>query len=246
MSREIDDDTLQAWADGQLDQARAAEVETFLRAHPERAALAQGWREDAARLRAALAAPLPPAPALAPQAVRRRLAERRRARLGVAASLLLAAGMGALGGWRLHDVREQAARPPMADAVAAYRLFAEGGDAPLALEADTPALQAFLRRHFGSAGQIPDLASQGYRLAGGRLLSTPEGAAAMLVYEGAGGTPIALYLRPRSGRMPAAGERRDGRLLAQYWAEGATAFALVGPATEAALHRLAPLLRAAG
>ena len=35
----------------------------------------------------------------------------------------------------------------------------------------------------------------------------------------------------------------DGRLLAQYWVEGGTAFALVGPATDTALRRLAPLLR---
>ena len=54
---------------------------------------------------------------------------------------------------------------------------------------------------------------------------------------------IALYLRPRTARLAQPGERRDGRLLAQYWVEGGTAFALVGPATEAALRRLAPLLR---
>lgn len=77
------------------------------------------------------------------------------------------------------------------------------------------------------------------------MLSTPEGAAAMLVYEAADGARIGLYLRPRSERFKQ-GERRDGRLLAQYWAEGDTAFALVGPATQARMRLLAPLLHGAG
>jgi anti-sigma factor RsiW len=134
----------------------------------------------------------------------------------------------------------------MADAVAAYRLFATDA-APDAFDAGgRKAMQAWLRVHFGEAGTIPDLASQGYALAGGRLLSTPEGAAAMLVYRGDGGARIALYLRPRTPRLTQPGERRDGRLLAQYWVEGGTAFALVGPATEAGLRRLVPMLRTTG
>ncbi len=131
----------------------------------------------------------------------------------------------------------------MADAVAAYRLFA-AEDAPVAFDGGSrTALQAWLRTHFGGAGVIPELTSQGYALAGGRLLSTPEGPAAMLLYRDAAGTPVALYLRPRTPRFTAPGERRDGRLLAQYWVEGGTAFALVGPATAAGLRQLAPLLR---
>lgn len=243
MNEDIHEHDLHAWLDGQLPAERQAAVEAWLRAHPQDMARITAWRRDAATLRASFAGPLPDAPQLRPQVVRQRLAERRRARAGIAAGLVAALGLGLLGGWQLHARHDIAQAPPMADAVAAYRLFA-AEDAPVVFDGGSRAsLQAWLHTHFGSAGVIPELASQGYALMGGRLLSTPDGPAAMLLYRDAAGTRIALYLRPRTPRFTAPGERRDGRLLAQYWAEGATAFALVGPATEAGLHRLAPLLR---
>ena len=244
MSEPVRDDELHAWLDGQLPATRRAEVEVWLHAHPRDAERVEGWRRDDAVLRAALAGQvLADAPGLAPRAIRRRLAARRRARFGWAAALMLSLGCGSLFGWQARGRHEVAANPPMADAVAAYRLFVEDGS-PLAFDGGGhAALQDWLRAHFGRAGAIPDLASQGYALAGGRLLSTPEGPAAMLVYRDAADARIALYLRPRTARLAQPGERRDGRLLAQYWAEGSTAFALVGPATDAALRRLAPLLR---
>ncbi|MBN8716162.1 MAG: anti-sigma factor [Stenotrophomonas sp.] len=243
MNDDIHEYDLHAWLDGQLPAARQAAVEDWLRSHPQEMARITAWRRDAAALRAGFAGRLPDAPQLRVQAVRRRLAERRRARAGIAAGLVAALGLGLLGGWQLHARHDMALAPPMADAVAAYRLFA-AEDAPVAFDGGSrTALQAWLRTHFGGAGVIPELTSQGYALAGGRLLSTPEGPAAMLLYRDAAGTPVALYLRPRTPRFTAPGERRDGRLLAQYWVEGGTAFALVGPATAAGLRQLAPLLR---
>lgn len=247
MTTSIHEDELHAWVDGRLSAERAAEVEAWLRRHPDQGERVRAWRSDAAAVRAALAGQvLADAPGLEPRAIRRRLAARRRARWGMAAALVLSLGCGSLLGWQARGRQEAVANPPMADAVAAYRLFATDA-APDAFDAGgRKAMQAWLRVHFGEAGTIPDLASQGYALAGGRLLSTPEGAAAMLVYRGDGGARIALYLRPRTPRLTQPGERRDGRLLAQYWVEGGTAFALVGPATEAGLRRLVPMLRTTG
>ena len=42
-------------------------------------------------------------------------------------------------------------------------------------------LQGWLARNFNEAGRVPDLRSQGYALQGARMMSTPEGAAAMLL-----------------------------------------------------------------
>ena len=248
MNETIRDDELHAWLDGQLSAARRAEVEAWLCAHPRDAARVEAWRRDGEALRAALAGQmLGDAPALSPRAIRRRLAARRRVRAGLAAALLLSLGCGSLLGWQAREARYVAEHPPMADAVAAYRLFA-ADSVPDTFDAGGRAgMQDWLHAHFGEAGVIPDLVSQGYALAGGRLLSTPEGPAAMLVYRGAGGQGIALYLRPQVARIGrGVGQRRDGRLLAQYWVEGRTAFALVGPATETGLRRLVPLLRAQG
>ncbi|UKE71435.1 hypothetical protein K8O61_18395 [Xanthomonas cerealis pv. cerealis] len=52
-------------------------------------------------------------------------------------------------------------------------------------------------------------------------------------------------LRPRSARL-GNGARRGGRLLAQYWSEGDTALALVGPATQTRMRQILPLLRGHG
>lgn len=242
-----DDETLHAYVDGHLDAERARALESWLQEHPRQADRVAGWKRDAAALRAAwagLEAP-PAAPWLAPQQIRRRVQRRRRLRFGMVASWVIAMVMGTGLGWQAREVRMAGESLPMADAVAAYRLFADVA-VPLAFDTGNhDQLQGWLKANFGPAGAAPDLQSQGFHLQGGRMLSTPEGAAAMLVYEDADGARIGLYLRPRSERFRP-GERRDGRLLAQYWAEGDTAFALVGPATQARMHQLAPLLHGAG
>lgn len=242
-----DDETLHAYVDGRLDPARAAQVAAWLQAHPEQAARVAGWKRDADALRAAWAGvdAMPANAALTPTALRRRVRQRRRALYGMVASCVLMLGLGTTLGWQLRDSRLGGERLPMADAVAAYRLFADG-EQPLEFDpARRVALQGWLRTHFGQAGAVPDLQAQGFALRGGRLLSTPEGAAAMLVYQDADGARIGLYLRPGNARI-GTGERRDGRLLAQYWSEGDTAFALVGPATQTRMRQIAPLLREQG
>ena len=236
------DEELHAFIDGRLPEQRRAAVADWLRMDPEREAQVLAWKRDAEALRGAWASELerPAAPSLEPARLRGGLRARRRARLALAASCVLALGLGAVGGWTWRGARALAAEPPMADAVAAYRLFARepagtGGDSPSAME-------DWLHVHFGAGGDIPDLRGQGFELQGGRRLSTPDGAAAMLVYQDLDGARIVLYLRPRTPRLEP-GERRDGRLLASYWAEGDTAFALVGPASDARMRTVAPLLR---
>lgn len=244
-----DEHALHAYVDGRLTPEQHAAVAAWLQAHPAQAARVAGWKRDAEALRAAHAGLMAETGAVAftPAAIRRGLQQRRRAAFAVAASCALALGLGTGLGWQLHASRIASQRVPMADAVAAYRLFADA-DAHRGVGLDVQRraeLEPWLRTHFGNAGAVPDLRAQGYTLRGGQLLSTPEGAAAMLVYSDADGARIGLYLRPRSGPMPT-GERRDGRLLAQYWAEGDTAFALVGPATQTRMRTIAPLLRRQG
>lgn len=244
-----DEHALHAYVDGRLEPAQRAAVAAWLQAHPAQAARVAGWKRDAEALRAAHAGLEPEMATLALTlaAIRRGLQQRRRTLAAMAASCVLALGLGTGLGWQLRESRLAVQRVPMADAVAAYRLFADADAHPgVALEVQRRTeLEPWLRTHFGNAGVVPDLRAQGYVLRGGQLLSTPEGAAAMLVYSDADGARIGLYLRPRSGPMPT-GERRDGRLLAQYWAEGETAFALVGPATQTRMRMIAPLLRSQG
>lgn len=245
MSPAPDEEELHAYVDGRLMPERHAKVTSWLQEHPDTAARMAGWQRDAAAMRAALvdAQMLPPNPALDPTRLRWRARARRGSRFATAASLVFALLLGGFGGWLLRDAREPG-WVPMADAVAAYRLFAQG-EAPLE-PADSlqRAARGWLLSHFGAAGEVPDLRTQGLALRDVRMLSTPEGAAAMLVYEDAEGGRLGLYLRPRSPRLQVPGERRDGQLLAKYWSQGNVSIAVVGPANRDQVRRIAPLLQA--
>ncbi|WP_262378641.1 anti-sigma factor family protein [Luteimonas viscosa] len=244
MHHRPDDSELHAYVDGRLDPARLADVEAWLAAHPQHAVQVEGWKRDAERLRALHAHPEHWAcnTALEPARVRNRLRSRRRARFGIAASLLLAFGMGTGAGWQARESRPVQASLPMADALAAYRQFVSVEAPPMEFDASrTDDLQRWLRRHFGEAGRVPDLSAAGYRLMGGRLLSTEQGAAAMLVYQDGSGARVGFYLRPR-GLLRSDGQRRDGDLLARYWSHRNTSFALVSNTEDAAALKLPSLL----
>lgn len=243
------EDELHAYVDGRLDPARRAQIETWLQANPLRAERVRGWKLDAERLRAQHAHPEAWAanPALEPGRLRQRLRARRRQHLGLAASLLLTLGLGNGMGWHARDrmlsPSSSSSHPPMADAVAAYRQFVSVDSPPMEFDASrSDDLQRWLQRHFGDEGRVPDLHAAGYRLLGGRLLSTEQGAAAMLVYQDASGARVGFYLRPRAQWL-GRGQRRDGGLLAQYWSQHDASFAVVSVAGDAAALRLPGLLQ---
>ena len=247
MNEPISDSDLHAYVDGHLGAGRRAAVETWLAAHPDAAARVRGWKADAEALRAALGdgAALPEAPRLDPLRVRGRVHARRWDTMARAAVLVLALGLGGVGGWWARDGRDARSAPPMADAVTAYRLLSES-QAAMDFEGDrSDGLQRWLVRNFDEAGRVPDLSEQGYRLRGARMLATAEGAAAMLVYENGGGEVLGIYLRPRTHRMRE-GERRDGGLMARYWSQGDTAIAVVSSRFDERAGEVAPLVRRGG
>lgn len=236
-----DDEQLHAYVDGRLDPAQRHDVERWLAAHPDEAARIDGWKRDAAQLRARHAHPehWDPNPALDPQRIRGRLRARRQARLGIAASLLLAFGVGGGVGWQARTLRP--APLPMADAVAAYRQFVDA-DAPMEFDASrSDDLQRWLLRQFGDAGRVPDLSAAGYRLAGGRLLSTEQGAAALLVYQDGAGARVGFYMRP-PGPLRGDGARRDGDLVARYWSQPRVSIAVVSKRGDPAADAVPRLL----
>lgn len=242
--RRPDEAELHAYVDGRLEGACLADVEEWLAQHPEQAVEVEGWKRDAERLRALHAHPerLMSNGALDPLQVRRRLRARRHERMGIAASLVLAFAIGGGAGWQAREMRPAQAPLPMADAVAAYRQFVDASAPPMEFDASrTDDLQRWLQRHFGEAGKVPDLSPAGYRLRGGRLLSTEQGAAAMLVYQDGSGARVGFYVRPR-GSVQGNGQRRDGDLLARYWSTRDTSFALVSNAGDAAALELPRLI----
>jgi anti-sigma factor RsiW len=236
MNHQPSEEDIHAYVDGRLDDERRQAVEFYLAQSPQRAAEVRAWQRDAQELRAALGPWMPEAdnPALDPSALRVRRRQTRRARLAIAAMLLLGIGLGGMGGWQAHAVRQADREAPMADAMQAYRMFAQQRGVVLDVTARSDGdLQAWLDTHFQHAPLLPDLKAAGFHPVGGRLLALSEGAAAMVLYENAQGGAISFYIRPpsRLGLLPS-GQRQDGELVAVYGAGHGYNVAMVSRADE--------------
>ncbi|WP_077049145.1 anti-sigma factor [Pseudomonas sp. KK4] len=225
---------LHAYVDHQLSDADRQLVETFLASHPHVCAQVRAWQQDAQLLRAALSGALqqPANPELDPAQIRRRLKRQSRRQLANAAVLLIAVSVGGLSGWQAREMTFVSAQAPMADALQAYRLIAEQGILPADYKAtDDGTMQAWLDRYFTQANRLPDLTGAGFKPVSGRLLSTEQGPAAMVVYEDLSGHKISFYVRPPGPRnfMLPRGSRSDGELQAEYWSGGGYNYAMVSP-----------------
>lgn len=225
---------LHAYVDHQLSDDERRQVETFLASNPEVAARVRAWQQDAQQLRAALSGALqrPANPDLDPALLRQRRTRQSRRHLASAAVLLIAVSVGGFSGWQAREMTLVGAPLPMTDALQAYRLIAQQGILPADYKAgDDGDMQGWLDRYFTQAHRLPDLSAAGFKPASGRLLSTEQGPAAMVVYEDRGGHKISFYVRPPGPKnfLLPRGSRSDGELQAEYWSGGGYNYAMVSP-----------------
>jgi anti-sigma factor RsiW len=234
---------LHAYVDQQLPESDRRVLETYLAAHPEVAAQVHAWQQDAHVLRAALSGALqqPANPNLDPALIRQRIKQQSHRHFATAALLLIAISLGGLGGWQAREAT-QPSMLPMTDAMQAYRLFAQDGVLPADYHAQgSDTMQAWLDRYFNQAQRLPDLSQAGFSPVSGRLLSTEQGAAAMVLYEDLQGRHISFYIRPpgpENNFLPRGSRSADG-LQAEYWSGGGYNYAMVSPVGQPAT----PLLR---
>jgi len=223
---------LHAYVDLRLNPADRQRLETWLNSHPEAAAQVKGWQKDARLLRSVLgSSPLADNPALDPATLRVRRRHRYQQHLARAAVLVLAVGLGGLGGWQAHEARHPSVAP-MTDALQAYRLFAQKDVLPADFKvSDANALQPWLDRNFTNAKRLPDLSQAGFKPVGARLLSTDQGPAAMVLYQDARGARVTFYIRPPGpdNNLLPRGSRREGNLQADYWSGPGYNYAVVAP-----------------
>jgi anti-sigma factor RsiW len=203
----IGEEDLHAYVDGFLDAERRAAVARYLEQHPDVARRVAAYSAQREALRAAFAVaaePTPPHLNLSRLIIEARLA-RRRSSWRIAAAIALALGVGGAGGWVLHGAQDP--RPGTnayalavlkRQALSSYAVYAPDQRRPIELDADRrDDLARWLSDRLNRTVSPPDLSALGYRLLGGRLLATEQGgAAALLMYEDAQGTRLAILMRP--------------------------------------------------
>ena len=245
----IDDDLLQAYVDGRLDAATQARVAQWLEQNPEQGARIADWQAIDEALRAAYEpVAQEPVPAhLAAATVGRERAAMPWWRQAAAAVVLLA--IGAAGGYGVSELGHQApvaveglnARHLAESAASAHRVFAVEVRHPVEVGADQEQhLVTWLGRRVGAKLIAPRLEEKGYRLVGGRLLSSDAGPAAQLMYENREGKRITAYVASAVEDGQTAFQfRQQDKVSTFYWVDNGKGYALSGEIERAALLDIA-------
>jgi anti-sigma factor RsiW len=253
VDRPVDEDELHARIDGRLPPHRAAAVDAHLVAQPEARARFSQYAEQRQALREAFAAqstgPIPDRLRIARICEeRRRRRYRQLAQIAAAVSLLI---LGGVAGWTVGDVTGPlvstgtgtVAGVIIADAIAAHRIFSVEVRHPVEVNADQEAhLVQWLSKRLGRELIVPDLASLGFRLMGGRLLPAEDGPAAQFMYENGTGERLTLYLRAGVGGEMAFRYHEEGGIGAFYWSDEGFGYAIAAKADRELLLRVAELV----
>lgn len=242
MSKPVVEDDLHAYADGRLNAARRAEVETWLQDHPADAERVAAYRQQNDMLQAlfnpVLNEPVPLQ--MYPQARRRNFVPPLRYAAMVAGMVL----SGILG-WSLHGA-EKSKQPPLLamarQAALAHAVYTPEVQHPVEVGKEQEQhLVKWLSKRLGSAVKPPHLGSVGYELMGGRLLPGNQGPAAQFMYQDTRGLRLTLYLSNRPADKGEAAFRyaQEGKVSVFYWIDGDMSYALSGEMEKADLLRVA-------
>ena len=256
--RTVDQSDLHAYADGQLPPDKTEAMSFHLAHHAGDMAAVSAWVAQNRALRdlfdPTLDEPLPRRLAVA--WLDRRVAVERMGRpsglaIVAAASLVLGVALGAGAAWLFLDQSSppssgQRSIPGMVDeAVSAHTVFAGDEVRPVELgAADAAVLEAWFARRLGAPVEIPDLSGSGFTLLGGRLVSGPDGASAVVLYR----TPADAKLSIVVSRAPAQADselavRRSGSLLTAWWVRNGTGFAVTASLPEPVIVAVAQQVR---
>jgi anti-sigma factor RsiW len=200
MAASFTDTTLNAWLDGELPADQRAEVDAWLREHPEDAARVRLWAADGEALRARL-------DSVVAEAVPQRLThlvlnavpaspgsagfepwmgwQRWAAALAV---FVLGGATGAALVWRLQPApaAEATANAPAAwvqRAAMAHSVYVPEGRHAVEVKAQEEHLSRWLTKRLDVPVKLFDLRAQGFELVGGRLLPDAAGPSAQLMYQ---------------------------------------------------------------
>jgi anti-sigma factor RsiW len=242
--RNVTEDELHAYVDGELPAQRRGIVEAWLAAHPDDAARVAAWRSQAELIRARYGA-------VANEKLPRnlnvaRLARRKRRGVATmaAAAVFAAFFAGGVAGWFARGAEAASSlseqRRFTADALEAYRLYVVEVRHPVEVPGDQrPHLVEWLSKRLGSPLRAPELEKMGLRFVGGRLLPGPTGASAFFMYEAPSGERFTLYCGHTSDQETALLYTAKDQSAAYYWVDHNLAYVLSGPAEREKLRAIA-------
>jgi anti-sigma factor RsiW len=237
------DALLVAYADGELDEATAAEVEAYVAATPTAQRMLAIYRETASLLRAAFPAEpgIEALPALPP--LPSRGFHLPRYSWAVAASIamgLIGYGAGAIWPGPPHAERDRMLSEVARDHSVYSRETVHLVEVPAA---QTEHLKAWLGKRVNATLIIPDFKEAGLTFAGGRLVVLNGEPVAELMYTRDNGLPIAFYVLSRVGKPDAVEVERRGDMNLATWDDGSHSYIVVGEAAPDVIRDLATLAR---
>ncbi|MCX7321521.1 MAG: anti-sigma factor [Hyphomicrobiales bacterium] len=239
----VTEDELHAFVDDELPAERRADVEAWLKAHPDDAERVRSWRSMAELLHARY-------DAVAEEPVPQRLELERLTRqsqsrpwiYGAVAAALVAFLAGGSIGWLAHGASTSTSsfQTFALDALDAHRTYVVEVRHPVEVEgSDRAHLQQWLSKRVGYTIKAPDLESAGLKLVGGRLLPGPDTPAAFFMYETPSGERFTLYTsraRTDTTSMRFAEQDKDG---AMFWADKGVGYVVSGTSDKARLNTVA-------
>lgn len=236
---------LHAHVDGLLPEARRVEIEEYLAAHAEDAQRVRAWRDQNQALRALFDPVLSEA---LPVRLRRPALRRRMQPLVRYAAVLAWLGLGIVAGWYLHDYNMAKSGDTVAfahRAVIAHVVYSPEVRHPVEVGADQEAhLVAWLSKRIGGSLKVPQLATLGYQLVGGRLLPGNQGPAAQFMFQDGSGQRLTLYVRNGAGDNKETAFRytQERGISVFYWVDGKFGYAISGEINKDDLLRVAQVI----
>lgn len=232
---------LHAYVDGLLSEARRAEVEAFLAAHPQDAERVRAYQRQARMLRAlfdpVLDEPIPPE--------WQGLERRWNLPIKRYAAILAWTIVGGVSGWLLHGAYTGKPPEPVTfarQAAMAHAVYTPEVRHPVEVGAEQEEhLVSWLSKRLGAPLKAPHLSDLGYDLVGGRLLPGNQGPVAQFMYQNNKGQRLTLYVRTDAGtnRETAFRFAQERGIGVFYWLDRQFGHALSGEVEKAELLRVA-------
>jgi anti-sigma factor RsiW len=248
--RPVSEEDLHAYVDQLLEPERQAKIAAYLEDHPDAARRVVDYSAQRELLRSTLA--LTADEHLPPQFNAWQIVgDRHRKRFSpfgwrIAAMLLIS--LGSIGGWVARSAMEGAPGELAAlaqEAATCFEVYAQDRVRPVELRvSESEQLVQWLSNRLQQTIKVPDLATEGYRLLGGRLIATLHGPAAMFMYDDDRGDRLVVLTQPltilhEESMTP----QWSGEVAGFTWADRGMGYSIVGPSALDSLRLIAKDVR---